>query len=169
MLKWIAFGVGGLVVLVAVLALVGTLLPKGHRAARTVVYAATPDAVFTAITEFAKFPEWRSGMKELEILGEGEGKTRFREVGPHGPITYKVEVWEPGSKLVTRIDDPSLPFGGRWTFDLVPVTGGTELTITEDGEIYNPIFRVLSKVIFSPYATIDTYQADLRKRLERRS
>ena len=34
-----------------------------------------------------------------------------------------------------------------------------------DSEIYNPIFRVLSKVVFSPYATIDTYQADLRKRL----
>ena len=45
------------------------------------------------------------------------------------------------------------------------VPEGTALTITEDGEIYNPIFRVLSKVVFSPYATIDTYQADLRKRL----
>jgi hypothetical protein len=169
MLKWIAFIVGGLVVLMGVLALVGTLLPKGHRASRTVVYAATPEAVFTAITEFAKFPQWRSGIKQVEILGEGDAITRFRELGPHGPITYAVEVREPGSRLVTRIDDPSLPFGGTWTLELRPVPGGTELTITEDGEIYNPIFRVLSKVIFSPYDTIDTYQSDLRKRLEPRS
>ena len=40
------------------------------------------------------------------------------------------------------------------------------MTITEDGEIYNPIFRVLSKVAFSPYDTIDRYQADLRVRLQ---
>jgi hypothetical protein len=60
-----------------------------------------------------------------------------------------------------------LPFGGAWTLEVKPVAAGTELTITEDGEIYNPIFRVLSKVVFSPYWTIDTYQADLRNRLTR--
>ena len=66
---------------------------------------------------------------------------------------------------MTRIDDPSLPLGGTWTLDVKAVPEGTALTITEDGEIYNPIFRVLSTAVFSPYATIDTYQADLRKRL----
>ena len=80
-------------------------------------------------------------------------------------MTYKVEERRPGSRLVTRIDYASLPFGGTWTLDVKPVAAGTELTITEDGEIYNPIFRVMSKIVFSPYETIDTYQADLRKRL----
>jgi hypothetical protein len=74
-------------------------------------------------------------------------------------------VRERASKLVTRIDDPSQPFGGSWTLLVRPVAGGTELTITEDGEVYNPIFRVMSKLFFSPYSTIDTYQADLRRRL----
>jgi hypothetical protein len=167
MLKWTALIVVSVIVLVALVALIGAFLPKGHRASRTVVYSAPPESVYAAITDFAKFPEWRSGIKTVEIISNGEGETRFRENGPYGAVTYKVEERRPGSRLVTRIDDPSLPFGGKWTLEVRAVPGGSELTITEDGEVYNPIFRVMSKVVFSPYTTIDTYQADLGKRLTR--
>ena len=165
MLKWVLLIGAGLAALVAIVALIGMFLPKGHIASRTVVYNAPPAAVFAAITDFARFPEWRSGVKGVEILSSPNGKIRFREHGPHGAITYKVEQRDPESRLVTRIDDPSLPFGGTWTLDLKRVPEGTALTITENGEIYNPIFRVLSKVVFSPYDTIDAYQSDLKKRL----
>lgn len=165
MLKWIAYGVIGLVLLVGLTALVGLMLPKGHRASRTVVLNAAPAAVYGAITDFGRFPEWRTGIKTVQILADDGGRTRFREDGPHGAITYRVEQREPNARLVTRIDDPELPFGGTWTLEVKPVPAGTELTITEDGEIFNPIFRVLSKVVFSPYDTIDTYQSDLKKHL----
>ncbi len=165
MLKWTLDIVVGLILLVGVVALIGLLLPKAHRASRTVVYSAPPEAVYAAISGFAKFPEWRSGVKSVEILSAGDEPTRFREDGSNGVITYRVETREPNARLVTRIDDPSLPFGGTWTLEVKPVDGGTELTITEEGEIYNPIFRVLSKVVFSPYDTIDAYQADLKKHL----
>lgn len=165
MLKWIVILVVALAALVALAAVIGLFLPKGHRASRTVVYSAPPEAVFAAISDVARFPEWRSGVKAVEILPDDRGLTRFREVGKHGAVVYRIELREPPSKLVTRIDDPSQPFGGSWTLLVKPVAGGSELTITEDGEIYNPIFRVMSKLVFSPYATIDTYQADLRRRL----
>jgi len=164
MIKWGLFIVIGLAAFVAILTLVGMALPKGHRASRTVVYPAAPDRVYSAISDFARFPEWRSGVKSVEILGDDGRGVRFREQGRHDSVHYRVEQQQ-DSKLVTRIDDPSLPFGGTWTLEVKAVPEGTALTITEDGEIYNPLFRVLSKVVFSPYATIDTYQADLRKRL----
>ncbi len=50
-----------------------------------------------------------------------------------------------------------MPFGGTWTYVLVPDVAGTRLTITEDGEVYNPLFRFLSRFVFSQTATIDTY------------
>jgi len=168
MLKWILFVALGLVAFVGIVAVVGMFLPKGHRAARTVVYPAPPARVFAAITDFARFPEWRRDVKRVELLGNDGRGMRFREEGRNGTITYRVERHEPDSTLVTRIDDPSLPFGGSWTLELKPVPEGTALTITEDGEVYNPIFRVLSKVVFSHYATIDTYQSDLRRQLGRR-
>lgn len=165
MLKWIAFVALGIVAFVVILAVVGMFLPRGHRASRTVLYQAPPARVFATITDFARFPEWRSGVKTVELLGDDGRGVRFREDGANGVVTYRVERRVPDSTLVTRIDDPSLPYGGAWTLEVKPAPDGASLTITEDGEIYNPIFRVMSKVIFSPYTTIDTYQADLRKRL----
>jgi hypothetical protein len=165
LIKWTLIVVVGLIALVGVVAVVGMFLPKGHRASRTVVYTAHPDAVFAAISDVARFPEWRSDVRSVEILSSDGGLPRFREVGRNGAVIYKVDLREPPAKLVTRTDDPSQPFGGSWTLLVKPVAGGTELTITEDGEIYSPIFRVMSKLVFSPYKTIDTYQADLRKRL----
>lgn len=166
-MRWIRAAAAGLVLIVAAVIVVGMLLPKGHRASRTVEYDVPPGDLFATITDVARFAEWRSGVTSVDILDPVDGKTRFREHGPQGAVTYSIDVREPNTRLVTRIDDASLPFGGTWTFELTPTPTGTSLTITEDGEVYNPIFRVMSKLFFSPYATIDVYQADLRARLQR--
>ena len=55
------------------------------------------------------------------------------------------EVFEPPRRMVGRIADPKLAFGGTWTYELAPVGGGCEVRITEDGEVYNPVFRYVSK------------------------
>lgn len=165
-MRWMGFTVAALVALAAAVTITGMVLPKAHRASRTLAYDVSPDELFAAITDFARFPEWRSVVTKVDLLETSNGKTRFREHGPHGAIAYIVDRSEPNARLVTRIDDPSLPFGGQWTFDLTPTTRGTSLTITEDGEVSNPIFRVMSRIFFSPYSTIDTYQTDLRARLQ---
>ena len=156
----------GLVLLAGLATAIGYMLPKGHRASRSAAYAAPPSEIFAIISDVARFPEWRAGITRVDVLPDDGRGMRFREHGPQDVIAYRVERLEPPSRLVTRIDDPSLPFGGTWTLDVVPAPGGSALTITEDGEVYNPIFRLLSRTVFSPYSTIDTYQADLRKRVE---
>jgi hypothetical protein len=168
MWKWTLVGFLGLATIVAIAAVVGAALPKGHRASRMVTLRATPHAVFAVITNFARGAEWRRDIQRVEILsGDGVGM-EFRESGSNGSVRYRVEVLEPDAKVVTRIADTTLAFGGSWTFDLSPTTSdGTRLTITEDGEVYNPLFRVMSKVFFPPSATIDRYFADLEKRLSR--
>ncbi len=67
--------------------------------------------------------------------------------------------------LVVRIADLDLPFGGTWTYEIAPVAGGSTLTITEDGEIYNPIFRVMSRFVFGYESTMAAYLAAAEKRL----
>ena len=165
-LKWALIVLATLVTVVVVAAIAGAFLPKGHRASRTVVYRAPAAAVYAVITDFARFPEWRPDLKSVELLPDAGGAVRFREHGKDGAITFRVEAREENARLVTRIDDPSLPFGGTWTLELKPAPEGASLTITEDGEVYNPIFRVASRLFFSPYDTIDRYQANLRRRLE---
>jgi len=54
-----------------------------------------------------------------------------------------------------------LSFGGRWIYELAPDGAGTRLTITEDGFIKNPVFRLLSRTVFSTASTLERFLADL--------
>ena len=67
------------------------------------------------------------------------------------------ERMEPPSLLVARIADPKLPFGGTWTYRIAPAAGGSDLTITEDGEVYNVFFRFMSRFVFGHHATMDGF------------
>lgn len=164
MLKWTLIVILGLAGLVGLVAIVGTILPKGHRASKTATFTSPPASVYAAITDPARYPEWRADVTAVEILPDDGGGLRFREVGSNGTITFRFERLEPPHRVVARIADPTLPFGGSWTYELRPAGAGTELTITEDGEVYNPIFRVISKLM-SQTATIEKYLASLEKRL----
>jgi hypothetical protein len=70
----------------------------------------------------------------------------------------------PPGKLIVRIADPQLPFGGTWTYEITPLSSGSSLRIREDGEIYNPVFRVLARFVFGHSATIDAYLKSLAKK-----
>ncbi len=166
MLTWTLIALASLASLVAVAALVGMRLPRAHRVSRAARLPAPPHAVFAVITDFARAPEWRKDVTRVETVpDDGRGRV-VREHGRHGVVPYRVETFDAPSKLVMRIDDPSLPYGGAWTYELAPVGAGTSITITEAGEVYNPIFRVVQKLFFSPYASIDGYLAALRARVE---
>jgi hypothetical protein len=72
---------------------------------------------------------------------------------------------EPPRRLVTRIADPDLPFGGTWTFELTPAGSGTSLTITERGQIRHPIFRAVARFVLGYGATMETFLDELRARI----
>ena len=155
-----------LIALVVVTALVGYLLPAAHIAERQQEIAAPPDRVFAAITDVETFPSWRSGVRSVEVLAR-EPALRWRERGTHDAILFEqVEAVRP-ARLVTRIADPSLPFGGTWTCTVEPTTAGSRVTIREDGVVHNPIFRVMSRFVFGHTATIDAYLKDLDGYLRR--
>lgn len=157
MIKWLIRVIGVVVAVVTLMAGVGWLLPVGHQATRTAIIPAPPALVFARLQDVAQYPSWRLDVVEVEVLDMRDGLPRFRETGEFGPIIFRVEQADPPTLLRTRIDDPGQPFGGTWTYVLVPDDGGTRLTITEDGEVYNPFFRFLSRFVFSQTATMDSY------------
>lgn len=154
---WILVIAGSLVGLVAVMAVIGLLLPRDHVAARRAVLAKPPADVWRALTDLDEHPRWRRGLKAIERLSP----TEFRERSSNGVIRFEIVEDRPGELRITRIADPKLPFGGRWIFELVPDGGGTRLTITEDGFVTNPVFRLLSRTVFSTTSTIEKFLADL--------
>ena len=152
-----------LLLLVGLVALVGLSLPVEHRAARQATLKASPDAVYAVISSPRDFPRWRSKVKSVEMLPDSGQHMSYRETGDDGTIPYVVEEAVPPRRLVTRIADRSLPFGGTWTYELMPAGSGTTLRITENGAVYNVIFRVMSRYVFGHEATIDAYLRDLSR------
>lgn len=159
-MKWVWIA---LAVLVAFVVLVGALLPVAHTAARRIRLAMPPAAVWALLTDVAAMPQWRE-LQSVELLPPRDGKRCWREVSGFGPIDLMALEEEPPHRLVTRIVTENSPFGGTWTFVLAPQGDGTELTITEHGEVYNPLFRVLSRFVFGHTATIDAHLRALAAR-----
>ena len=166
-MKWIVIALVVLGALVAIVALIGSRLPQSHRASVEQTFTAAPEAVWQTITDVDAFPSWREGLKRVQRLPDRDGRPVWVEEGRSGKMTLAVERVEAPRLLVGRIVDPGLPFGGTWTYEITPATGGSRLRITEDGEIYNPVFRFMARFIFGYAGTIQSYMSSLQKRLER--
>ena len=156
--------VGVLALLIIVMLGIGALLPVDHIASSRATFKAAPVDVWHALTDVATFPEWRSDVKSVELLPAEAGHKRWREHGSNGVITFVEQSAIAPSKLVTRIADEKLPFGGTWSYDLTPAGSGTTVTIREDGSVRNPFFRFMSRFIFGHHATQKQYLNSLANR-----
>lgn len=157
--------VAAVVLLVVVLVVVGLFIPRDHVASRSAVFDAPPERIWAVLADTAKAPEWRTGLKSVEELPPLDGKRRYRETGGFGAVTYVVEEERAPERLVGRIADEGLGYGGSWTWEIAREGPRTRVTITERGFVTNPVFRVLARYVFGYEKTMNDYLRDLRKRL----
>jgi len=136
-MRWILFIGAAVAVVVVVVVVIGAMLPKAHSASRTARIALPPDALHALI---------------------------LRKIAEPQEYPLRIERDEPPSLIVTRIVGKNLPFGGTWTYRIAPAPDGSDLTIVEDGEVYNPVFRFMSRFVIGHYATIDAFLKALESR-----
>jgi hypothetical protein len=135
-MKWV--GITMLAALIALVAAVGAMLPVSQVATRRARLKQSPAAIWAAI----------------------DREKTFREDG----VSYEVTRSDPPRLLETRIADRNLPYGGTWLYEIAPAAGGTDLRITENGNVYNPIFRFVSRFIMGHTATIEKSLTGLGKK-----
>lgn len=144
-----------LLVLVAVAYGVGMTMPRDHLVSSRIQLTAPRDSVWAVLRAFGDYPKWDSDFKS-SVRGKSRGG---REVWVQdvGRMTMNVGIKsaQAPSRLVTEIvtDDKS-DWGGVWTYDLVANGIGTEVTITEEGWIKSPIFRVMMRLM-GTHSTMD--------------
>lgn len=162
MLKWTLIVVGSLVAIVVLMALIGLFFPRGHVASVRVRIARPAPDVWAAIRDFAAWPSWNPDVRSMERLPDRDGRERWQLSDSTGGFPSLVETSEPPTdarpgRLVTRIDDPDLPFGGTWTWEVAPdgEGAGTTVTVTEDGEVTNPVFRFLANTVFGFHGSME--------------
>jgi Polyketide cyclase / dehydrase and lipid transport len=158
---WIFVSLAGLLILIVV---IGWLLPKEHTVTRDARFHEPPEAVWEAITDIDAMPSWRQGLKSVKRLPDQNGLPAWVEKTDSGETPLATVVSKPPAKLVVRIADPKLPFGGTWTYEITALPSGTNLRIREDGEIYNPVFRFLARFVFGYSGTMDRYLKSLAKK-----
>ncbi len=149
----------GVVILAVVIT--GTLLPEKHEASVSREFQSNRDEVWKILSDFAHWPEWRTDLKAIRL-----GSNTFTEVSTSGEaVEYRIEEFTTPERMVTRITTTGLPYGGAWTYELVATDTGCRLTITEEGEVYNPVFRFMSRFVFGHESTMRQYLDDLAKRI----
>jgi hypothetical protein len=154
----------GIALLAGIIALLGSRLPKTHVASRSILLHRSPHDVYAVARDFASAPTWRSDVKRIDVEQNSGGPLHFREEGKNGTINYELAEDVPAQRMVTRILDQDLGFSGKWTYMFAAENGGTRVTIREDGEVSNVLFRFMSRYVFGHTATIDSYLTSLGKR-----
>jgi hypothetical protein len=103
-------------------------------------------------------------LKKVEVLDREP--LLWRETADWGEITFVRDEAVPPARIVSRIADESEGFGGTWTYAIAasPNGDGSTLTITENGSVSNPLFRLMSKYVFGHYRSLETYARDIARR-----
>lgn len=154
-----------LIAVVGILALIGALLPRNHRASSRITLQKPIAEVWSAVRDLGALQGTWSELKSTRRLPDEAGREVWEQNAGGFDMRLIVEEATPPSRLVTRIDAaPDAAFGGTWTYELRPAGGGTQLTVTEDGYVGNPIFRVMMKVM-GVHKTADGYLKALGTKL----
>jgi len=156
MLKWILVLLGLMAALVAGPFAAGMFIPKQHVVSSSITLSQLPDSVWAVLRDLGGYPNWWSDIKSSVPDEEGGDKEVWIQKDAQGhALPLLVVQSNPPTVLVTEIVAEKLPFSGVWTYEIEPVAAGSRVTITEDGEVFNPIFRLVARLFLGHHTTID--------------
>jgi uncharacterized membrane protein len=150
--------------IIAVVLIVGAVLPRSHVVSRRIILHRPPDEIYRSLRDFNAAPSWRSDIERVEMIATTDHHVRFREYAKHGAVTYDLVEDQPGERMVTRFADLNLGYSGSWTYTFTKDPAGTRVQITEAGEVSNIFFRFMSRFVFGQSGTIEKYLVALGKK-----
>jgi len=138
---------------------IGLFLPRRHSVTRRVVIQQPREVIWARITDFAGQGAWRTDVKRPVRLDDRDGHEVWRDAGDLALETVEAVAPE---RLVRRVV-PNRMFGGTWTVTLRQAPGGTEVAVTEDGEVYHPLFRTVSRFVIGHDRSVRNYLVSLAR------
>lgn len=136
---------------VAVLALIGLVLPRAYRVERTVTVAAAPEVVYPLVGDLARWREWslraaRDPQLQVTFSAQTTGPGAWTEWRSASQGSGRAEIVEAEApeRVHYRMSYVGLPVTGEGTFRLVSTGGGarTVVTWTSVGRLgWSPVVR----------------------------
>ena len=162
---WIYLAIAVVVAFVLVPQLGGMLLSEHHIISSRMLLNESPESVWRAISDLAATPDWYPNVVSEERLADRDGHQVWRERYHNGEalVLETVESCPPYRMMRAAI-------GGNeresWEFELQPTRTGSELRITESGDIPNPFMRFVSKYLMGHFRAMNNYQRALALRFD---
>ena len=164
-MKWVLIVLGGLVGLIALMALIGAFVARDHRATSTITLRQPPDSVWRVVRDLGNITAWWPAMEKTERLPDRDGHEVWRQKMSGFDVPIIVLESAPPRRLMTQIDPTADgAFGGTWSYELASDGTGTRISVTEAGWISHPIFRFMSRFLFGYYGSLDKYLKALGSR-----
>ena len=153
-----------LLLLVLVVVLIGTLLPRTRTETKQCILNALVDAVFAIVTNNQEW-HYRSSLDDLEIIRTQGDIEEWEETANGVTIRFKTLEKRPHSFYSFEMD--SKMFTGKWQATFEPMEGGKTLfTATEKIEYKNLFYRLVGYVFMDLNKFMTTYQEELTARIE---
>ncbi|MFZ6876298.1 hypothetical protein ACO0LF_29905 [Undibacterium sp. Di27W] len=162
-MKFVLIGLGIIASIALIVFTMGMLAPRDHRLTLSQSYPVPAATLYELVRNFEAYPDWRTGIKSMQK----DGELRFIEESGNGKIAYLIIEDQPNTLIISKIDDPKLPFSGSWTFEIKETNGSSELRVTEAGSVPNAFVRFFATYIFSHEKTMRTYLADVQAKFKK--
>jgi uncharacterized protein YndB with AHSA1/START domain len=161
---WILFVMALMASIVIAMIVGGLATPRAHTVSKSVVLAAPLNDVWLTIRTVSAYATWRSDLEDVELIDTAQSHVRWREMSTRRSMALGIVAEEAPHRLVVRILDEDLPFSGEWEWALRADGASTQVTVTERGEIGNPIFRLIGTYFIGHSKSIERVLGDLARR-----
>ena len=165
-LAWLGVACGATVGAVAAMTLLGWLMPSRYVTSQSFLLPVPVSDVWTALGDYPGQLAWRRGLTAVDRLpDEGSTEVWHERFGRSATRSRTIEALSP-NWLVRQSDDEAESIRRRWEFALEPVISprNTRITLTERGEIHNPLRRFVVRFITGQSRIMKNYLRDLAGR-----
>ena len=169
-LAWLGVACGSLVGALAAMTLIGWLMPSRYGVSQSFLLPVPVADVWAILDDYPGQTAWRRDLIAVDRLPD-EGSTEvWRERFERSATrSWTVEARSP-AWLVRQSDLEGGAIQRRWEFALEPVVSpsNTRITLTERGEIRNPLRRFVIRFIIGRSRTLKNLLSDLAGRFDAR-
>ena len=156
----LAIGLIGLLVLVFVLA--GLLIPSEKTFTQETVIDASPETVWSVLTDREKYPEWQDKLSGVEIKDDENWVEISKDAGP---IDFKF-VKRDKPKLLELNYSTQSGVNGEWRGELKSMGDGKTTVTTTDKSIVN---SWVAKIFMSMFFDVEDFARDWNQKLKKRA